>query len=180
MEFEGNMRTLLAFMDTSIVNRVLNIDEVRSYDAKWEEDRTYLTQIIKDYVNKNLVRLIVNPTVERQINKTRCAQRREQLLKKFKQFGFTSDNKTIFPFTFPATFVTEKEREKLEELCGEIKGFERDQKIFIDTVSNPEVDVLLTTDRKHLVGKELSSQSVLVLTPKEFHEYLQEMSMMEN
>lgn len=43
----------------------------------------------------------------------------------------------------------EEEKRELKELRKKIKGFKKDEKIFLDAVSNSQVKVLLTTDREH-------------------------------
>ena len=88
------------------------------------------------------------------------------------QYHFTPYNKTIFPFTFPAHFVSKEEEGMMEELCRKVPGFEKDEKIFLDAVSNSGVKVLLTTDRQHLANKGLNEYRISVFTPKQFFEYL--------
>ena len=59
-------------------------------------------------------------------------------------------------------------------------GFEKDIKIFIDALANPEIDVLLTTDRDDLATRKLRdllaneglNDKIKILTPKELYEYL--------
>ena|GEM_PF-3066057 len=165
------MEPINAFVDTNIVNRILDIDTIKVDDPnnpKYEEDRLYLSRIIKDYVEKGIVRLIVNPSVKQEIENTKNPQRRGQLLAKLRQFHFTSYNKTIFPFTFPAKFVNEDEIRIIAMLCEKIRDFKKDEKIFIDAVSNSDIDILLTTDREHLADKELNVRGISVVTPKEF------------
>ncbi len=183
------MRTINAFVDTSTLNRILRIEEKQPNNQKWEEDREYLPKVM-EYVEKGIVQLFVNPSVKQEIEATPDSQKRERLLALFNQYHYTPYNKTIWgrtrgvkspSFTFPATFVTNEEGKELEELCKEIKGFEQDEKIFLDAVSNSKVEVLLTTDRKHLATQEiwdyLKSKSLdkkmLVCTPKQFYEHLQ-------
>jgi len=174
------MKTINAFVDTSTVNRILEIDTGEVKNALYEEDRLYLFKIM-GYAEKGIVQLIVNPSVKREIEKTSDSHKKKRLLTLFAQFHFTPYNTTIFPFTFPAYFITEVEKGALEELRKKISGFRKDQKIFIDAVSNAQVKVLLTTDRKHLAKKEiydsLKSKSldkkILVFTPKKFYEYIQ-------
>ena len=173
------MKTINAFVDTSTVNRILEIDAREVKDALYEEDRLYLSKIM-GYVEKGIVQFIVNPSVKQEIEKTSNPHRKKQLLVLFDQFHFTPYNKTIFPFTFPAHFITEEEGEELEELCKKIVGFKKDEKIFLDAVANSQVEVLLTTDREHLVREEIRDylrskgldKQIKVFTPKSFLEYL--------
>jgi len=175
------MRTVNVFVDTSTVNRILRIEEEQPNNQKWEEDREYLSKIIENYVRKGIVQLFVNPSVKQEIEATPDSQKREQLLALFNQYHYTPYNKWIFPIVFPVHFVTKEEKKELEELCKEIKGFEQDEKIFLDAVSNSEVEVLLTTDREHLARKEICDylkgkgldKKMLVCTPKKFYEHLQ-------
>ena len=99
----------------------------------------------------------------------------------FNQFQFTSYNKTVFPFTFPAHFVTEEEKKLLMELHERVRGFSNDDKIFLDAAANSQIEILLTTDRKHLaciklrdylVSKGLDLK-IKIFTPKELYEELQ-------
>ncbi len=55
------MRIINVFVDTSIVNRILEIDTSAVRDALYEEDRLYLSKIKESYVDKGIVQLIVNP-----------------------------------------------------------------------------------------------------------------------
>ena len=175
------MKTIKVFIDTNIVNKILDINKKKSKDLTYEEDRLYLSKIEKEFADKNIVQLIVNPSVKQEIENTSCPKRKRELLALFNQFSFTDDNKAIFPASFPFKFVTEEEKLILRELRNQIKDFDKDAKIFLDAVSNSEVEVLLTTDREHLVciklrdylaDKRLDTE-IKIFTPKEFYEYLQ-------
>ena len=132
------------------------------------------------YVEKGIVKLVVNPSVKWEIEKTPDSHKKKQLLALFDQFHFTPYNKTIFPFRFPAHFLTPDEQKDLAELRRKIKGFQRDARIFIEAVSSSQVEVLLTTDRAHLARKEIwdylkskdLDKKISVYTPKEFYEHL--------
>jgi len=173
------MRTIKAFVDTSTVNRILEKDTKEVKGALYEEDRLYLSKIM-EYVEKGSVQLVVNPSVKREIERTLDTHKKNQLLALLGQFHFLPYNKTIFPFTFPAYFITPDEKRDLAELCRKIKGFQRDARIFIEAVSSSQVEVLLTTDRAHLARKEILEylkskgldKQVKVFTPKGFLEYL--------
>jgi predicted nucleic acid-binding protein len=175
------MKTIGVFVDTSTVNRILRINEKREKDNKWEEDREYLMKIFQQYLESSVVRFIVNPTVKTEIEDTKDPQERMRLLKKFEEYHFTSYNLTIFPFTFPATFITEEQSKTLEQLIHGIPKFEKDKKIFLDALNNAQVEYLLTTDRKHLVNdtfrrrvkKKGLDKYIRICKPKELYEHLQ-------
>lgn len=167
------MRTINVFADTSTVNKILDIAEIKVSDPTHEEDRLYLSRIIDNYVEKGTVRLIVNPSITREIEQTKNTKRRNALLAIFNQLRFTSYNKTVFPFTFPAHFVSEEEKGMLADICKGIRGFDKDEKIFLDAVSNSEIQVLLTTDRTHLANRGLNIHGILVFTPRQLFEHLQ-------
>ena len=175
------MRTIKVFVDTSTVNRILDVEESRPENLPYEEDRKYLPKILENYVNKDIVQLFVNPSVKLEIENTPDPQRRGQLLDVYNQFHFTSHNKTIFGFSFSAIFVKNEEELMLEELRTKIKDFDKDAKPFLDAVSNSQIEVLLTTDREHLANEKLRNflrskgldKKVKVFTPKEFFEYLE-------
>ena len=178
------MRTIGVFVDTSTVNRVLDMDK-EIHDSRGEEDRLYLSKIVKQYVKNDVVRLIVNPTVKQEIKKTTNLQRRDDLLMMFNQFHFTSYNKTIFPFVFPATFLVSEEKKTLKQLFeGLPKGFKKDEKILADAVFNQQIELLLTADRKHLANDRFRNRlesvgldkKIKVFTPKELFEYLKNMT----
>ena len=170
------MKTIGVFVDTNIVDRILGVD-----DPQYEKDRSYLSRIVEQYAEKGVVRLVVNPRVKEEIKKIPDPQKRAQLLDTLNQFHFTPYNKTVFPFSFPATFLTDEEGETLKELYGWLPAsFEKDRGIFADAVFNPQIEVLLTADRDHLAndrfrnllqGKGLD-KSIKVFTPKELFEYL--------
>jgi len=177
----NNIEVIKVFADTSIINRILDIRITRPKDCRWEEDRQYLYRLQQDYIKKGVVNLTVNPSIKLEIEKTADPQRRKQLLALFNKFHFISYNKTIFPFRFPAHFVTGEEKSDLKELCRKSRGFKKDEKIFLDAVSSRCVEVLLTTDRKHLTTKETRNylkdkgldKVVKIMKPKELYEYLQ-------
>ncbi len=176
------MKSVSVFVETSTTNRILDIDVKKAADVKREEDREFLSKILKNYVKKGVVKLIVNPSVKREIENTSDPQRKRRLLALFNQFCFMPYNKTIFPFTFPAYFVTKEEKKELGRLCKKIKGFEKDEKIFLDAVSNSQIEALLTTDRKHLARNEIHhylkskglDKRIKIFTPKELFEDLQQ------
>jgi hypothetical protein len=180
------MRTIGVFVDTSTVNRVLDMDmDKKLRDSVDEEDRLYLSKVVEQYVKNDIVRFIVNPTVKQEIKKTPDLQRRDSLLMKFNQFHFTSYNKTIFPFVLPATFVASEEKETLKQLFeGLPKEFKRDEKIFADAVFSQQIELVLTVDRKHLANDRFRNRlenvgldkRIKIFTPKELFEYLKDMT----
>jgi predicted nucleic acid-binding protein len=180
------MRTIAVFVDTSTVNSFLDMDmgnELR--DSTDEEDRLYLSRIVEQYVRNDIVRLVVNPTVEQEIKKTTNPQRRDALLIRFNQFHFTAFNKTVFPFVLPATLFSSGEKETTEQLFeGLPNEFRKDEKILADAVFNQQIEILLTADRKHLANDRFRNRlesvgldkKIKVLTPKELFEYLKNMT----
>ena len=175
------MGVVNVFADTSIVNRIFEIDVSETKDSLYEKDRLYLSKIKSGYIDKGVVKVFVNPSIKAQLYKTPDPFRKKQLLDLFNQLQFTSYNKTIFPFTFPAHFVTPEEKEVLGELRKKIRGFRGDDKIFLDAVASSQVEILLTTDRKHLACEKLRDYlidkgfdaEIKILTPKELYEELQ-------
>ncbi len=174
------MRIVKVFVDTSTVNRILDI-KVQKSDDVWEEDREYLSKIFECYVEKGNVQLIVNPSVKREIENTVRPRRRKELLALFNNFHFTPHNKTMFPFVFPATFFIEGEKETMERLYRGIPSFSKDERIFVDAVFNSQIEVLLTTDRAHLANDVFRTRlknggldtKIKVFTPRECFDYLQ-------
>ena len=73
------MRVINVFVDTSIVNRILEIDKSTVRDTIYEEDRLYISEII-GYVKKGIVRLIVNPSVKHEIENATDPKRKRELL----------------------------------------------------------------------------------------------------
>jgi len=166
------VKTVNVFIDTSTVNRILRITKAEGINPGCEEDRRYLSRIIKDYVKKGLACLIVNPSVKREIKQTPDSKKKAELLALFNQLNFTPYNKAVFPFTFPAHFATEEEEGMLGDICARIRGFEKDKKIFLDALANSEIHVLLTTDRKHLADKGLDIYGMPIFTPRQLFEHL--------
>lgn len=177
------MRTIDVFVDTSTVNRMLLIKEKRD-NTNYEEDREYLTRIIEQYVESGVVRLIVNPTVRAEIEDTKDARLRARLLQEFEKCHFTPYNITIFPISFPVTFPSEEEVKTLKQVFQDIPSFKKDERIFAEAAFKPQIEVLLTTDRKHLANEKLRSRiqkkgldkKIKVCTPKELFEHLQNVS----
>jgi len=178
------MRVINVFVDTSIVNRILEIDKSTVRHTIYEEDRLYISKII-GYVKKGIVRLIVNPSVKHEIENATDPKRKRELLALFDQFHFTPYNKWIFPIVFPVHFVTKEEKVVLGELRKKIKGFRKDAKIFLDAAANSQVEILLTTDRQHLACIELRDYiadkkldtEIKIFTPKELYEYLKRLGL---
>jgi len=176
------MKPINVFVDTSTVNRILDIGISKPEHWRYEEDRLYLSKIIEECVKKSKIKLFVNPSVKREIEATPNLQRKKQLLAISEQLHFTPYNKTIFPFTFPAHYVTEEEKEMLQRLKSYMpKGFEKDTKFFLDALADPEIDVLLTTDYDDLARKKLRDYlanegvkiKIKIFAPKELYEHLQ-------
>ena len=180
------MKTIGIFVDTSTVNTVFNMDKkAPAFSYNDEEDRLYLSKIVKQYAKNDVVRLIVNPTVEQEIKRTPDLQKRDALLMRFNQFYFTSYNKTIFPFRFPATFLASEEKEALKQIFEDLpKKFKKDKKILADAVFNQKIELLLTTDRKTLANYRLRNRlesvglhkKIKVFTPKELFEHLEDIT----
>jgi len=159
------------FLDTNIIDRILRIDEEIPSNFTYEEDRRFLRKIL-DICSKNEeIKLYVNPSVKIEIEKTRDEQKKKELLMVFEKHEFLPFNKTIFPFTFPATFISE-EAKILEDLCNKISGLKKDAKIIADASFCKIIDILLTTDRKHLANKGIQIKNLKIFTPKELFEYL--------
>ncbi|MGB5932995.1 MAG: hypothetical protein WBH57_08005 [Anaerolineae bacterium] len=175
------MRTIGVFVDTSTVNRMLDIDVRNDNDSQYEEDREYLTRVVEQYAKSDIVRFIVNPTVKGEIENTKDPRRRTRLLDLFDQLHFTSYNISVFPLHFPVAFLTEEEKRTLKEIFQDIPSFKKDEKIFADAVFNSQIEVLLTTDRQHLANDTFRSriqrkgldEKIKVCTPKELFEHLQ-------
>ncbi len=160
------------FVDTSIVNNLLDLEEnnVSSLNA---QDAKYLKLIFKDYVNANKVILFVSPSVKQQIDNTKekDKKRRVELLAKFHELHFTEFNLTIFPFQFPAKFISKEQATFIQQLCTKHPALRKDQKIIADAAFNDSIDVLLTTD-KDLARQVCQVGKVKFLLPKELWENL--------
>jgi predicted nucleic acid-binding protein len=177
------MAEIGVFVDTSMVNKMLSINEERPNDPTHEEDRAYLGLIIQQYAETGKVRLWVNPTVQYEIEKTPSLEERCRLQEQLKKFRFTSFSTTVFPIVFGpdgATFLTDQQKEKLETLYQDIPKYKQDEKVFADAAFNSSIQFLLTGDRNHLAKKRFRDRvqelglhkEVRVFTPKELFEYL--------
>jgi len=186
-QWETIMEQIGVFVDTSIVNKMLSVDEKRPDDATHEEDRKYLRLVIQQYAETGRVRLWVNPTVQYEIDKTTSLEERSRLQEQFKQFHFTSFSTTVFPIVFGpdgATFLTEQQKQKLESLYQDIPKYRQDEKVFADAAFNSSIQFLLTGDRNHLAKKRFRdrvqqlglNREVRVFTPKEMFEHLQSLN----
>jgi hypothetical protein len=164
------------FVDTSIVNNLLDLEEHRAYDSNRQENVKYLKQILKGPVAVGSVTLYVNPSVKQQIDNTEDEKRKAKLLAKCHEFRFTEFNLTIFPFHFPAKFVSLEQTVFIQQLCTEHPGLLKDEKIIADAGFDDNIDVLLTTDKKlaHQVGHV---GKVKFLLPKELWEDLTKSNM---
>jgi predicted nucleic acid-binding protein len=173
------MRTVGVFVDTCIVNRLLDIKDPTEHDRTWEEHRLYLHKLEEEFVKPGIIQLFVNPTVKTEIEKTTDPVRRQDLLEKFEELHFTPLGAAVFPITFPVTLLTGDQKEELDDLFPHLP--EKDRKIFADAVCSTEVEILLTTDTDHLANDKLRrrlkekgiDKKIMVVTPKELCEYLQ-------
>ena len=154
------------FVETSIVNNVLDLEEKRQNNLTWQENIKYLKLLLSGPVATGDVIFYVNPSVKWQINNTKVEQRKNGLLAKFEEFQFIEFNLTIFPFHFPATFVTEEQAALVDELCKEHPALFKDNKIIADAAFNDNIDVLLTTD-KDLAHQVCQLGKVKFMLPKE-------------
>lgn len=159
------------FLDTSIVNRVLDINTPPA-DSTYEEDRYFLRKIL-DICSKNeRINLYVNPSVKMELEKTQDEERRRKLLDVFKKCNFMPFSKTVLPFTLPATLLSEKEAKTLKDFCSEVPSLKADKKIIADAAFCKAIDILLTTDREHLARKEIQIKHFRIFTPKQLFDYL--------
>lgn len=159
------------FIDTCIVNRVLDLEASRT-DPKWQEDMEYLKRLLDGPVTHGNMKFIINPTVIRQVKATEDAERREALLSVVQEFKFTEFkfNVTIFPFSFPAHFLSTEQKVEIQKLCRDHPKLARDKKILADSAFNETIDILLTTDRK-LARQGAQIGTVKVMLPKELWGY---------
>jgi len=156
------------FVDTCIVNRVLDLEESRP-DHEWHEDRKYLLELQSGPVASGIIKLFINPSVMSQVTATKDPERREALINITMQFKFTEFNMTIFPFRFPARFLSPAQKAKIQQLCVEHPNLRPDEKILADSAFNKDMDVLLTTDRDLAELQQLGT--VKIMLPKELWEY---------
>jgi len=154
------------FVETSIVNNVLDLEEKRQNNLTWKENIKYLKLLLGRPVATGDMVFYVNPSVKWQINNTKVKQRKEGLLDKFKEFQFIEFNLTIFPFRFPATFITKEQSVLIKQLCTAHPALGKDRKIIADAAFNKNIDVLLTTD-KDLARQVCQLGKVKFMLPKE-------------
>jgi len=157
------------YLDNSIINNLLDLEESRR-DLKWEENRKYLKRLRDGPMASGDMTFFVNPTVISQIQATKSPERRKALLDIVDQFRFTEFNMTIFPFSFPARFLSTEQKNNIRQLCVEHPSLEKDQKILADAAFNENIDVLLTTD-DDLPRKVPQIGKVKVMRPKQLWEF---------
>ena len=153
---KSGMKSIGVFVDTSTVNRILDMDAEKTNDSQYEEDRDYLTKIVEQFAEAGVIRLFVNPAVELEIEQTIDKDRRTALMRVFHKLHFTPFNKSVFPWVFPVTFLRDEEKDKLVTLLNAFPSFEKDEKVFADAVFNPRIQIILTTDRKHFKAEKFS------------------------
>lgn len=160
------------FIDTNIVNLILDINVENPNDTTYEQDRCYMKEILRVIAKDNRFKLYVNPTIKQEIDACPDSKRRDSLLNIFNDLNLMSFNLTILPFVLPGTIISKEQAKIIDDLCRENAGLKKDQKIIADSAFCNEIDILLTADRKHLAGKNLKIGSLKICTPKELHEYL--------
>ncbi|MFC1905529.1 hypothetical protein ACFLXL_01830 [Chloroflexota bacterium] len=161
---------LNVFVDTSIVNNLLDLNETRLADATWEANIKFIRILINGPVASGKMSLYVNPSVKHQINSTPNKERRDGLLLKFEEFKFEEFNLTIFPFSFPARFIAKEQGELIDNLCKKYPNLEKDRKIIADAAFNDKIDFLLTTDGD-LAHQVRQIGNVRFMLPKELWDH---------
>lgn len=162
-------KKLNIFLDTCIINRILEIDNKCGSDATYEEDRLYLSKILDFYSNRDEINFFVNPTVKSEIDNTNDNLRRAKLMEVFDRYDFMSFSVSIFPISFPVTFFSEEESEILDVICEKNPELKKDKKIIADSAFCKEIDILVTAD-KNLA--EVDIQNFKIFTPRELFEHL--------
>ena len=157
------------FLDTSIVNRILDLEEMRP-DAHWEQDREYLNNLLNGPVSGGSMTFLVNPTVMSQISDTPDFERRRRLSYIAERFRFTEFNMTILPFSLPARFLSEEQKVEIQGICSQYPSLIRDQKILADAAFGEGIDILLTTDRE-LAHKVPLLGRLKVMLPRDLWEF---------
>jgi len=165
----GGERTVNVFADNCIVNRILDLEESRP-DENWEEDRKYLMKLRYGPVASGKIKLFINPSVVSQVEATPDPERRKELMAVAEQFKFIEFNMTIFPFSFPAHFLSTTQKAEIQKLCMQHPALARDEKILADAAFNERIEVLLTTDRD-LVGQGAQLGKVRIMLPKQLWDY---------
>lgn len=174
------MKNINIYVDTSIINKICDID-IKRTDPHNEEDRKFLSKILK----KSNIRLLVNLSIKQEIENTQDQRRREELLNTFSKYQFIPFNKFIWGTTkagkeksiaFPVNFLKPEEKEFCEELEQKLPRLKDDMKIIADGIFNKDIDILLSTDihiYKDLVKFILKRNiKVKVFSPKECFNYL--------
>lgn len=157
------------FVDTCIVNWVHQLKKYLS-DPRRREHCHYLQKLLKGPVASGAVTLFVNPSVISQIEATKNPQLRNQLLATARKFTFTESNFSIFPFSFPVTFLSPAQKAELQQLLMDHPSLASDEKILADSGFNENIDVLLTIDRR-LARKVPQLGRVKVMLPKQLWDY---------
>lgn len=171
-------RTMNVFLDTSIVNRILDLEEIRP-DVLWEQDRAYLNNLLDGPVSGGTMTFLVNPTVMSQIRDAPDFERRRRLISVAERFRFTEYNLTIFPFSFPARFLSKEQKVEIQGICSQYPSLIRDQKILADAAFGEGIDVLLTTDRELAYKIPLLGQ-LKVMLPLDLWEFSRQKGVRSN
>jgi hypothetical protein len=165
----NSIQIMNIFLDTSIVNRILQIEEART-DARWEQDRFFLDRLLNGPISKGTMAFLVNPTVMSQINDTPDIELRRKLNNVAKQFRFTEISMSIFPLHFPVRFLSEEQKSEIHNICSRYHCLIRDRKILADAAFGGGIDVLLTTDRD-LARKVPLIGKIFVMLPQKLWEF---------
>ena len=160
------------FIDTSIVNCILDIEEDRPEDLIWQQDIKYIKLLLDGPVSRGEITFYVTPTVKWQIENTEDDKRRKGLQTIFEKFQFTEFNITVFPFHFPAKFISEEQGVLIEKICAEHPKLSLDRKIIADSAFDDNIDILLTTDRK-LARQVGQIGKVRFMLPRQLWDYIQ-------
>ena len=86
------------------------------------------------------------------------------------EFKFTEFNMTIFPFSFPAHFLSTTQKAQIQKLCMQHPALARDKKILADAAFSERIDVLLPTDRD-LISQGAQLGRVSIMLPKQLWDY---------
>ena len=130
------------------MNDIIDIEDNLATNQVVQKNQKYLKLLLEGPVTKGTIAFYVNPGIMQQINQTPHIPRKERLLTKFRECHFTDFNLTIYPFAYPATYISKIRAAKVGDFVRFHPGLKKDRKMIADAAFNNEIDVFLTTDKR--------------------------------
>jgi hypothetical protein len=162
-----------------MVDRILDLPRQEKRDDTYERQRSNLERLLAEFSGE--VSFYVNPSVMIEIERTPDTSRRDELLRVFEGYRFTTESVLLFPFSIPFSLPSKEDSAAIGEigrLCTSMKR--GDLKIIADALCNSSIDVLLIVDENHIANRKVIAYlknnnlegRLMIFTPETLYNHL--------